>query len=661
MEILSRLKLLLWTIRYLKPAQLWYRCQRTLRSWVWQRSGRKAPQPKHWQIASLTPLYVRLSEITSEGPWADKVSDATKRAEDTARYRFCFLNQSVDFHEEPGWHDQSLSRLWRFHLHYFDFVNDLLVWSAIGQADTAYKTFRDLVTSWLDSSETLEGDGWHPYTISLRIVNWLNAISVFEPQLNSEEHFRNRLLGSIYGQAQVLSTDLELDVRGNHLIKNLRALLWISVAFEGVEPKLWFRKALPMLREELEEQVLSDGGHFERSPGYHLLVLKDCLEIAIWLGHNRNTVPEWLENVLRRMFDYLAAILPTDGQTPLLKDTVWESTLNPNDLLAAAALYFDDSSYKLSDDFGLYPLLLFGLSGRQKFKEWPATDGARSSVALKETGHYVMRDERNGDYLIFDAGKPCPDYLPAHAHADMFSYELAAGGRRVVVDSGVYEYAAGPWRDYFRSTRAHNTVEIAGENQSEVWDSFRVARRARPGHVIWQEEDNYVVVQGRHDGYRRLPVQVIHRRALVWQKRRFWLVVDELWGKGLTEATNHVHLYPDLKFEAVGDSVWEIKGSPLPMWLTAFGNENHTIIKGQMVPCRQGWYSERFGELQANCVLSLYKEASLPFCFGYVISMDQPAQVEHTDSLEGHLEIVVIHDHSEHCLKIDPKGLIYHQ
>jgi uncharacterized heparinase superfamily protein len=606
MKRLSRLDLLFRTSLYLRPAQIWHRCQRNFRIWSWEISGKKAPLPTQWKLAEFQPLYIGLHDISHEGPWSEKVEQAVKRAKETAILRFHFLNKTVDFHGEPEWHDQSLSRLWRFHLHYFEFVNDLLVWSAVEKDETAYTTFRELVNSWIDSNRTLGGDGWHPYTLSERLVNWLNATPGLGSQLEADQGFQQSFLSSLYGQGQFLFDNLELDVRGNHLVKNLRALLWCGVAFEGVEPNRWFRKALALLRQELEEQVLSDGGHFERSPGYHLLVLKDCLEIAIWLRRNRNTAPEWLEDVLRRMIDYLVAILPTDGQMPLLKDTVWEYTLVPSDLLAAAALYFDDdSSYKLTDDLGLYVLLLFGLSGWQKFKEWPATDSARNSMAFRETGHYVMRDEGNGDYLIFDAGKVCPEYLPAHAHADMLSYELMVSGRRVVVDSGVYEYAAGPWRDYFRSTRAHNTIEIAGQNQSEVWDSFRVARRARPGHVVWQESDKHVLVQGRHDGYRRLPVKVIHRRTLVWQKRCFLLVVDELQGKGRTEAANHVHLHPGLNFDAIADSAWEIEDCPLPVWLTAFGNENHAVIKGQMDPFRQGWYSEKFGELEPNTVLSL--------------------------------------------------------
>ena len=112
------------------------------------------------------------------------------------------------------------------------------------------------------------------------------------------------------------------------------------------------------------------------------------------------------------------------------------------------------------------------------------------------------------------------------------------------MDSGVYEYTAGPWRDFFRSTRAHNTVEVAAADQSEVWGSFRVARRARPGAVIWESKKGYALVQGEHNGYARLAIPLIHRRTILWEKKGFWLVVDQLIGEGMCRCANRVHFHP---------------------------------------------------------------------------------------------------------------------
>lgn len=659
MRCYNRLSLFLWTARYLSPSQAWHRFWSIVRKHWRQIRAKQAPKPIGWKLASYKPLYAGLSDISHQDPWADDVSTAVKKAKGVFERRFYFLHHSHTFSKEVDWHDPKLSQLWRYHLHYFEYINDLLVWLAMGQPTESFQTFQRLAESWICGNQKLSGDGWHPYTISLRAVNWVHALSAFQSQLSNDEQFYQRFLSSLYGQGRVLAKELELDVRGNHLLKNLKALIWLGIVFKGPEPEKWLNVALRLLKRELQEQILADGGHFERTPGYHLIVLKDCLEIGVWLRHNQNSSPDWLEAALCRMLDYLFALLPPDGKVPLLKDTAWDAAPRPEDLLAVSALYFDEPTYKYSDEFGLYPFLLFGLSGRIKFKGWPSQNLKSNSSAFPESGYYVMRDDTRRDYLIFDVGKPCPDYLPAHAHADMFSYELMVGGQRVVVDSGVYEYTAGPWRDFFRSTRAHNTVEVAGKNQSEVWDSFRVARRATPEQLVWKTRDRYVLAQGRTDGYRRLSVPVMHRRTLLWQKGCFWLVVDELLGEGITSAASYVHFDPQLKLEELNDSTWQVKGCVSPLWLCVFGEQNHSIVKGEMEPVREGWYSEKFGELVPNTVLVLDKETNLPFCYGYVISMNERAEVYFAFTPKKCYEINVIYAQNQYKLQLGIDGVTY--
>jgi uncharacterized heparinase superfamily protein len=636
MNQFQKLRLLFWTMRYLTAAQAVSRGRRVMRRRFWQLTGRRAAQLTSWQLAAHQPLYAGLPEIAQAGITRQDISSAIERARELAANRFCFLSQSVDLGAQTGWHDARLSQLWRYHLHYFDYAQDLLIRARAGEETAAYETFRALARSWIDANQKFTGDGWHPYTISVRIVNWLHAVAGFEAQLREDEPFCVSLLGSIYGQARVLAADLEQDVRGNHLMKNLRAMLWAGVAFAGPEPQGWFQRGLELLQAEVDEQVLRDGGHFERSPAYTLVVLKDCLEIGIWLRRNRNPSPPWLDDALRRMLDYVVSILPPDGQVPLLKDTAWDAAPAPQDLLAAGAIYFDEPAYKRGDDPGLYSLLLFGTAGSEKFRQWPLNRESQGSRALVESGHYVMRGDASGEYLIMDVGKPCPDYLPAHAQADLLTYELSIEGQRIVVDSGVYEYAAGAWRDYFRSTRAHNTVEVAGENQSEMWSSFRVARRARPGRVFWQERGGLVMLQGEHDGYCRQPVPVVHRRTMVYYQNHFWLVVDELKGKGQTTADSYVHFHPNLLLEQVEDAGWRAQGCHTPLWLNAFGHQGHSVLTGQTEPFRQGWYSERFGQLQRNSVLRLHAQGALPICFGYVIARYKPARTQVRSGRDGH-------------------------
>ena len=321
---------------------------------------------------------------------------------------------------------------------------------------------------------------------------------------------------SIADQAGYLFDDLEMDVRGNHLIKNLKAMIFVSVAFRFAKSEQFLKQALTLLKIETAEQILPDGGHFERNPGYHLTVLKDYLDIGLLLQRNGNRQYDWLDGAISRMASWAIKIQTPDGKLPTLKDTTW-SPREPSveEILCVSATYLNEPTLKKSLDSAIYPILLFGVDEENPFGESPVMQLAVNSIAFEDSGFFVFKGGNGQDFLVVDVGKPCPDYLPAHAHADMFSFELYIGGERVFVDSGVYEYAAGKWRDYFRSTRAHNSVEVNGKDQSEVWASFRVARRSVPIGTKWHFDERVQWIQSQHDGYTRLPVKIIHRRSVI--------------------------------------------------------------------------------------------------------------------------------------------------
>jgi uncharacterized heparinase superfamily protein len=580
------------------------------------------------------PLVVGLGLLPEDGPWAASRNEAVARARQVANHAFCFLGHRVQYTGSILWDDPVQSQLWRYHLHYFGYLQDLLVWAACMPTERgrAFATFKGLASSWIEAHPGIRGDGWHPYTISLRLVNWLEAAVGFGAEFEDDRQFRATLLRSIHAQAAILHRDQELDVRGNHLIENLRALIWVGLLCQTPESEHWLRAALSRLRAEVAEQVRTDGAHFERSPGYHLVVLKDLLEIACRLRASGHAVPDWLDAALRRMLDYLLAILPAEGLIPLLKDTALDAAPSPSSVLTAGALYCDERRYKLFDRFELLPALLFGKAGWERFRQWEVNAGARPSTALAASGHFVLRDDLHQEYAIFDAGEACPDYLPAHAHADLFTYELSVGGRKIIVDSGVYEYAEGPWRDFFRSTRAHNTVELDGENQSEVWGSFRVARRARPEHVRWREGERFFWVQGMHRGYERFKARASHRRTFAAVRNGLWIVIDELQGRGRCTARSYIHFHPDMIIGTRHGGAFQVNGAGDEVWITAFGEDRIEESRGIMQPRYQGWYSERFGEISPNTVLSLCREAELPFSFGYVIARGSQASVHPGES-----------------------------
>jgi uncharacterized heparinase superfamily protein len=192
-------------------------------------------------------------------------------AEDT----FVFLNESRSITSKASWNDTAVEKLWLYNLHYFDDLN------ADG-AVTRREWHRRLIERWIEESPPGYGNGWEPYPSSLRIVNWIKWTL-------SGGELSPRAIASLAVQIRFLCNRLEFHLLGNHLLANAKALIFAGAFFEQEEGEGWLAKGLAILRREIPEQILADGGHFERSPMYHGIILEDFLDIeniGLWIGND---------------------------------------------------------------------------------------------------------------------------------------------------------------------------------------------------------------------------------------------------------------------------------------------------------------------------------------------------------------------------------------
>jgi len=476
---------------------------------------------------------------------ADWTEPARLEASWCSPTRRAFLGVEREVDSPGAWSDETCSRLWLYNLHYFD---DLVARDAEERA----AWHRAEVARWIAQNPPAEGPGWEPYPTSLRIVNWVRWRLAGEELPAVVRH-------SLAVQARYLRENLEHHLLGNHLLANAKALVFAGATFRGREAEGWLRQGLAILRRELREQVLSDGGHFERSPMYHSIVLADLLDLLNLFATYGGELPpachaaaeEW-KRVAQAMRRWLAAMCHPDGEIALFNDAAFGVAPAPAEL----------EGYARRLGLGPSPLPHAG------------------ALHLASSGY--LRLELGEALAFLDVGEIGPSYLPGHAHADSLGFELSLGGKRFLVDSGTSLYEEGPERLRQRGTAAHNTVEVDGVDSSEVWASFRVARRAAPhGLEIDESPDGFEIACG-HDGYLRLPGRVYHQRR--WRLEAGALhVLDRLEGR-FKRATARYHLHPTV--EKPGPGVLRLpdfgavsfEGEPLPpvleptTWHPRFGS-----------------------------------------------------------------------------------------
>ncbi len=304
---------------------------------------------------------------------------------------FRFLNQSLGCGERIEWNPRDANRLWRYNLHYFDYLHP------DNPLDPA--TGLGLIQDWVENNRPGAPDARDPYPTSLRLVNWIKYLN----QINYTPSEVNPLVQSAFLQAGRLEQSLEYHLLGNHLLKNAKALIFCGIFFKGKDAERWLSKGTSILSDELHEQILPDGGHFERSPMYHSMVLEDCLDLLNVCANKPHTGLERLSELLRErlpsMVRFLFGMTHPDGRIALFNDAAFSMEVAPQHL----AQYF------------------------LNMVEKPLPGTINSSLSFPDSGYFIMAP-RDGERMVIDCGPIGPDYQPGHSHCDTLSFELLDQG-----------------------------------------------------------------------------------------------------------------------------------------------------------------------------------------------------------------------------------------
>jgi len=505
MRTFSKLSRVVWTVRYLKARQIAGQVHhRVVRSF--ERYENANAETMEAYPGCAWPNGVRFLPPGAQNNRADAIRQGILE----------FLHSPMKGGFPPRWDCPEASRLWRYNLHYFEWL-----WAL------DYEDARTVALDWIRNHPLAkDAVGWESYPISLRLMNWCGVFwGRFRDQTETDPSFLGMLWRSICQQAGWLMRHLETHLLGNHYLENGAALALVGSCFFGARARRWFGKGYNVLQDQVAEQILPDGMHFELSPMYHCRVIY-VLAMLVATGHDR--LRDLAEDPLARMLKALDLLCHPDGAIALLNDSALGISNEPDGL----------RSY-----------------GRHLLKNGPDRIGAGTGCfALDCAGYYGWRGS-DGSYVIADFARVGPDHIPGHGHADIFGFELSLGGYRVVTDSGVHDYESSATRHYCRSTAAHNTVEIDGCDQGELWGAFRMARRGYPRDVSWQPRETGFTLSGWHDGYRRLPGQPVPFRHMQWDSAGGLIVCDRIQARRPVRCVSRLHLHPMCQVDDSGQRV----------------------------------------------------------------------------------------------------------
>jgi len=428
---------------------------------------------------------------------------------------------------------------------------------------------------WIAANPFGIGMNWRsPLELGLRLINWVWAFDLVRDARVMSEAFHGRLMNSVYRHVwDVARKFSRASSANNHLIGEAAGVYIATSYWRGLRHAETYRsESREILLREIRRQTCKDGGNREQALGYHLFVLQFFLVsglVARWTG-DEFPRPYW--ETLEKMFEFIGALSEGGENLPLFGDCddgyVLDLGCEHHDFRAwlsvGAVLLGRPDMKRWSRKFSEPARWLLGRQGRRLYDgiAAPDDDGTIASRAFPETGYYLLQSGHHGSSdrisVLFDCGPLGMGSLAGHGHADALSFTLRAFGADVLVDPGTYDYFTFPkWRDYFRSTRAHNTVRIDGQDQSQMHGPFLWGRRANARCIEWTPTETGGTVVGEHDGYARLADPVTHRRTLELDDRTL-TITDEIRSRGRHELEIRFHLGEQCEVEPLGENRFRI-------------------------------------------------------------------------------------------------------
>lgn len=485
--------------------------------------------------------------------------------------------------------------------------------------DERYATAtRVLIDEWIDANPYTHTVNWScTMDVALRAMTWTYLFhSLHASDAWSDSAFRTRFLRSLFLHGDFTERNLELsDVNGNHYTADAAGLVFIGLYFgQGTAPERWHRQGWQILLEELPRQVMSDGVDFEASCAYHRLVTELFFLPALYRLRRGYDVPDGYRARLAAMAGFASAYARDDGTTPLWGDAddaralpLGGQNLNDHRYLAGViGLALSNEALAHAAGPRTEALWLHGARAAASLPDRATPPDARSK-AFGHGGFYVLRRER--DHVFVDCGPVGLAGRGGHGHNDCLALEAVLDGAPVLVDRGSYVYTASPtWRDRFRSTAAHNTPRVDGEEQNRITERelWSLQYDAVPTVSVWRPGSVYDVLRASHTGYQRISQPVLLTRTIVLEHHAHRLLIyDAFTGDGEHRLDVPFHFPPgaSVREEAPGlVRVVTPAGDFALQWL------EHESWSGKL---DESWVSPSYGIKLRSSRLELSREGEL--------------------------------------------------
>ena len=401
-----------------------------------------------------------------------------------------------------------------YEVHSFDWINNL---HSIG-SDKSREVARKLVLSWIKNNNHWKYFAWSSELIARRIVNLFGRFNFFCSSANEE--FKSIFFTNIMKQIRHLYRVIDFQPSGSSKITAAKGLIYAGICLE--ESKNYLKKGMNCLEKEIKKQILTDGGHLDRNPSIHILVLKDLIDIRASITAANLKIPKILQTTINKMAPIVSLVRHSNGRLSLFNAS------NEGD-----------------------EALIEKISARSS---------ALNKKIFSAKSFGFEKIDKNKTAFILDVGTPTKGTVGAIPHAGSLSFEMSHGKEKIITNCGSFGSMNKKWGLAQRSTAAHSTLCLENTNSSAMRPNGSLGNRIAKVKNFRNDQKNFTTISCQHDGYLE-KFGIIHNRhitltnngetligkdTLIFQERRG--------GEGKELSVKlHFHLHPEVKALKLGN------------------------------------------------------------------------------------------------------------
>lgn len=440
---------------------------------------------------------------------------------------------------------------WTFMLNRHKFWVYLAKAYALTSEEKYFDTFISQVNSWIDTVDVFKNEYFNcsrTIEIGIRCLNWIKAIKIFKNSSCNLNFIENKMIESLLYQCELLiKTYDDFRTLSNWGVMQNCGLISLALNYQEQHSILsqYLTIALERLEYQCKIQILPDGVHWEQSPMYHNEVLNCLLDIAFDFEKLNLDTPSFILSSIRKLAYSNAYMKKPNHNQPMQGDS---DETDLRDIITRSAYILKDQNlkyfgYNFVDFESIWDI---GDSNISKYEELPTKKPNFTSIALKESGNFYLRDsfEDNSNYLWFRCGA----LGSGHGHGEHLHFDLVSNGEDFISDPGRFTYVEGNKdREFLKSCFAHNTTIVDNLPFSKFNGAWGIVESALTLNTHHSFNTTFDFVEGGHLGYVSLESPVVTNRKILYLKNDLWIIIDEFLTEGAHEYSQIFNFYPDKK------------------------------------------------------------------------------------------------------------------